>query len=468
MVKPLARCQRWGACLVLLGLSACNFAPVYQRPKADLKPTWTADAAAPSSPQQDIPWETLYTDERLRSLIRVAQSSNHDLRLAVSRMEEARAQWGVQRADQMPGVNASVGRVGSLTPAGVANTPVPFHINRYDANLSLLSFELDFWGRLANLSEAARLSYVASAEDQRVIRLGLISEVANAYFVLLESEQRSELLEQTLQTRERHVALTQRKRDVGAASDLDVNIAQGALSSAQSDAASMRRQLEQSRNALALLVGGRLPTPLPAGLSLASQNLNLQWGANLSSDVLLRRPDVRAAEQRLMAAHANIGVARATFLPRMQLTGALGSASTSLGGLFKSGSSQWSFTPNLQQPLFDGGRSARTVDLAEARKVQAVVQYEKTLQQAFREVSDLLVARDTLQQQLEALDSWSRTQQERLRLTTARYDNGATSQLEVLDAQRDALTAQQSQVLMLRQLLGTTAQLYKALGGGDS
>ena len=174
--------------------------------------------------------------------------------------------------------NASVGRVGSLTPAGVANTPVPFHINRYDANLSLLSFELDFWGRLANLSEAARLSYVASAEDQRVIRLGLISEVANAYFVLLESEQRSELLEQTLQTRERHVALTQRKRDVGAASDLDVNIAQGALSSAQSDAASMRRQLEQSRNALALLVGGRLPTPLPAGLSLASQNLNLQWG----------------------------------------------------------------------------------------------------------------------------------------------------------------------------------------------
>ena len=168
-----------------------------------------------------------------------------------------------------------------------------------------------------------------------------------------------------------------------------------------------------------MLVGGRLPTPLPAGLSLASQNLNLQWGANLSSDVLLRRPDVRAAEQRLMAAHANIGVARATFLPRMQLTGALGSASTSLGGLFKSGSSQWSFTPNLQQPLFDGGRSARTVDLAEARKVQAVVQYEKTLQQAFREVSDLLVARDTLQQQLEALDSWSRTQQERLQIGRA-------------------------------------------------
>ena len=169
-----------------------------------------------------------------------------------------------------------------------------------------------------------------------------------------------------------------------------------------------------------------------------------------------------------MATHANIGVARATFLPRMQLTGAVGSASTSLGGLFKSGSRQWSFTPNLQQPLFDGGRSARTVDLAQARQVQGVVQYEKTLQQAFREVADLLVARDTLQQQLTSLEAWSRSQQERLRLTQARFENGAANQLEVLDAQRDALTAQQSRIQMLRQLLVTTAQLYKALGGGDA
>ncbi len=455
-----------GACALLLG--GCNFAPVYQRPSAQLKPTWATEATAPSVPQQDIPWTSLFTDARLQALIRTAQTNNHDLRLAVSRMEEARALWGVQRADQLPGVNASVGRIGSLTPAGVANTAAPFHINRLDANLSLLSFELDFWGRLANLSEAARLNYVASTEDQRVIRLGLISEVANAYFVVLESEQRSHGLAQTQQTRERHLALTQRKRDVGAASDLDLSMAQGALASAQSDAAAMQRQLEQARHALVLLVGGQLPADLPAGLALASQNLSLQWGANLSSEVLLRRPDVRAAEQRLMAAHTNIGVARATFLPRMQLTGAVGSASTSLGGLFKSGSRQWSFTPNLQQPLFDGGRSARTVDLAQARQVQGVVQYEKTLQQAFREVADLLVARDTLQQQLTSLEAWSRSQQERLRLTQARFENGAANQLEVLDAQRDALTAQQSRIQMLRQLLVTTAQLYKALGGGDA
>ena len=468
MDKRTAIPRGWsvGACALLLALAGCNLAPLYQRPKADLKPTWSTEAA-PSAPQQDIPWESIYTDERLRVLIRTAQSNNHDVRLAVSRMEEARAQWGVQRADQMPGVNASLGRIGSLTPAGVANTAVPFHINRFDANLNLLSFELDFWGRVANLTEAARLNFVASSEDQRVIRLSLISDVANAYFAWLESEQRADLLARTVQTREQHLSLTQRRRDLGAASDLDVNMAQGSLASAQSDAAAMQRQLEQARHALTLLVGGRMPADLPAGAALQSQNLTLQWGANLSSEVLLRRPDVRAAEQRLMAANANIGVARAAFLPRMQLTGSVGSASTGLGGLFKSGSSEWSFTPNLQQPLFDGGRNARTVDLAEARKVQGVVQYEKTLQQAFREVADLLVARDTLQQQQASLETWSRSQQERLRLTEARYANGAANQLELLDAQRDALTAQQTQVQMLRQLLGTTAQLYKALGGGD-
>jgi multidrug efflux system outer membrane protein len=456
-------------CLALamaLSLAACNFAPKYERPHTELQRTWAADASLPAAPQQDIPWESLYTDERLRALIRLSLTQNHDLRLAVARMEEARAQWGVQRADQLPGVNASVGRVGSLTPAGVANTPVPFHINRVDASLSLLSFELDFWGRVANLTEAARRNYEATAEDRRVIHLGLISDVANAYFLLLESEQRASLLARTVQTRERHLNLSQRRRDAGAASDLDVSLAQGALANAQSDEAAMLRQREQARNALTLLVGGRLPADLPRGLPLASQNLGLQWGANLSSEVLLRRPDVLAAEQRLMAAHANIGVARAAFLPRMQLTGAVGSASTGLGGLFDSGSRTWSFTPSLQQPLFDGGRNASTLDMAQARQVQAVVQYEKALQQAFREVADLLVARDTLQQQLAALQAWSQSQQARLRLTEARYTQGAVSQLELLDAQRDALTAEQTQVQALRQLLGSTAQLYKALGGG--
>jgi multidrug efflux system outer membrane protein len=243
--------------------------------------------------------------------------------------------------------------------------------------------------------------------------------------------------------------------------------AQVALSAAQSEQLSTDRSLQQARNALAVLVGGRLPADLPAAVALDSQNLSLAWSADLSSDVLLRRPDVRAAEQRLVAANANIGVARAGFLPRLQLTGASGSSSTSLNGLFDPGSRSWNFMPTLQMPLFDWGRTTGNVDVAEARTVQAVATYEKTLQQAFREVADLLVARDTLQQQLNSQTRWLQSQQQRLRVMEVRYEQGAANQFELLDAQRDCLLAQQSRVQVLRQLLGATAQLYKALGGGE-
>jgi multidrug efflux system outer membrane protein len=261
--------------------------------------------------------------------------------------------------------------------------------------------------------------------------------------------------------------LTLRKQELGAASDVDVAAAQTALSTAQSDQLTTDRALQQARHALALLVGGRLPDDLPAAVALDAQQLSLTWGANLSSDVLLRRPDVRAAEQRLIAANANIGVARAAFLPRLQLTGTSGSASTSLNGLFDPGSRSWSFLPTLQMPLFDWGRTTGNLDIAEARKVQSVALYEKALQQAFREVADLLVARDTLQQQLESQTSWVQSQQQRLRVMEVRYEQGAADQFDLLDAQRDAMLAQQSRVQVLRQLLGTTAQLYKALGGGE-
>jgi multidrug efflux system outer membrane protein len=261
--------------------------------------------------------------------------------------------------------------------------------------------------------------------------------------------------------------LTLRKQALGAASDVDVAAAQAALSAAQSDQLTTDRALQQARNALALLVGGRLPADLPDALPLDAQNLSLAWGANLPSDVLLRRPDVRAAELRLIAANANIGVARAAFLPRLQLTGGSGSASNSLNGLFDSGSRSWSFVPTLQMPLFDWGRTTGNLDVAEARKVQSVAAYEKTLQQAFREVADLLVARETLQQQLASQTSWVQSQQQRLRVMDVRYEHGAANQFDLLDVQRDCLNAQQARMQVLRQLLGTTAQLYKALGGGE-
>lgn len=454
---------------IACALSACSLAPTYQRPQVELAKSWSESVSvSDTAPLQDLSWESIYTDEHLRGLIRAALERNHDLRIAVGRMQEARALWGAQGADQLPSATMSLGRTASLTPAGILNSgSAPVQINRYDANANLVSFEVDFWGRVADLTQAAKSNYQASAEDQRVVRMGLISDVANGYYLVQDLALRSQWGQQTMQGRQQLFDLTLRKQVLGAASDVDVAAAQTALSAAQSDQLTTDRNLQQARHALALLVGGRLPDGLPASIPLDSQTVSLTWGANLSSEVLLRRPDVRAAEQRLMAANANIGVARAAFLPRLQLTGASGNSSTSLGSLFDSGSRSWNFMPTLQMPLFDWGRTTGNLDMAKARQVQSVATYEKTLQQAFREVADLLVARDTLQQQLTSQTAWVQSQQQRLRVMQVRYEQGAANQFDWLDAQRDCLAAQQSRVQVLRQLLGTTAQLYKALGGGE-
>lgn len=457
------------ALAIVCALSACSLAPTYKRPDANLAPTWSAQKDATSTAQlQDIPWESLYTDEQLRGLIRSALERNHDLRIAVGRMQEAHGLWDVQGADRVPSANMSVGRTASLTPAGVINNPTATRINRYDANVNLVSFEMDFWGRVADLTQAAKSNYQATAEDQRTVRLGLISDVANGYYLVKDLELRNQWTAQNTLGRQQAYDLTVRKQDLGGASDVDVATAQAALTTAQTDQLTTERSLQQARNALALLVGGRLPDNLPAGVALDAQNVSLDWSANLASEVLLRRPDVRAAEQRLMAANANIGAARAAFLPRLQLTGSSGSASSSLNGLFDSGSRSWSFVPTLQMPLFDWGRTSGNLYVAHARKEQAVATYEKTLQQAFREVADLLVARDTLQQQLATQNNWVHGQLQRLRVMELRYAQGSANQFDLVDAQRDWLTAQQSRAQVLRQLLGTTAQLYKALGGGES
>jgi len=450
-------------------LSACSLAPTYKRPDAELAPSWNAQKEAQSTTQlQDIPWESLYTDEQLRVLIRTALERNHDMRIAIGRVQEARGLWDVQGADRVPSATASVGRTASLTPAGVINNPTATRIGRYDANVNLVSFELDFWGRVADLTQAAKSNYQATAEDERTVRLSLISDVANGYYLVKDLELRSQWGAQNTLGRQQAYDLTARKQTLGAASDVDVAAAQAALSAAQTDQLTTDRALQQARNALVLLVGGRLPDNMPASALLDAQNLSLSWSADLPSDVLLRRPDVRAAEQRLIAANANIGAARAAFLPRLQLTGSTGSASTSLNGLFDAGSRSWSFVPTLQMPLFDWGRTSGNLDVAHARKVQAVATYEKTLQQAFREVADLLVARDTLQQQLASQNNWVHGQQQRLRVMELRYAQGSANQFDLVDAQRDWFAAQQSRTQVLRQLLGTTAQLYKALGGGES
>ena len=471
MKRSAPSIQRWTQGIVFIacavGLASCSSPTPFQRPDAELPASWGRQAVVADPALPALAWPTLYTDESLQSLIKTALERNHDVRLALARIEEARALWGIQRADEVPNVALGASHTGARTPPLVQGNSVAINTRRYDIGLSLLSFELDVWGRVASLSEAARLNFQATEEDRRTIRITLVSDVANAYYALMEARQRMALLQKAEQSRAQVHELTQRKRTVGAANDLDVALTQTALMNARADMAAMQRQLEQASNALTLLVGGKLPDRWQEGLPLSMQSLDLTWGANLSSEVLLNRPDVRASEQRLRAAHANIHAARVAFLPRMQLTGLVGSASPAFNNLMGGGSQAWSFVPSLQLPIFDGGRVDAGVDLAQARKNQGVVAYEKTLQQAFREVADLLIARDTLSQQWQAQQAALEAQRERLRLTEVKHQAGAASLIEWLDAQRDALAAEQALVQTRRLWLGATGQLFKALGGGD-
>jgi multidrug efflux system outer membrane protein len=455
------------AVLSLLGLAlgACNLAPDYLRPPAPVPAAWPQDPAAGDRNVADLDWQTFFPDPRLRALIGAALANNRDLRLATARIAEARAQYGIQRADRLPTINLGADRSASLTPGDVNLTGRPLDQQRYDINLGVTSFELDFWGRVKNLGEAALRSYLSTEEARRAFRLSLIADVADAYLTLQEMDERTALARETVRTRQDVRDLTLRRRDAGIAGDLDALQADAALQSSLADLAALERQGAAAGNLLRLLVG-EVPGELPAGRRLTEQDIVADLAAGLPSEMLLRRPDVGAAEQALLAANASIGAARAAFLPRLSLTGAFGTSSVALSGLFDSGSRAWTFQPVLALPLFDAGRTRAGVDLAEARRVIAVAQYEKTIQQAFREVADLLVARDSLKRQLAAQEAAERSQSARLRLVDARYQVGIANHLELLDAQRDAYAAQQGTVQVRRQFLSALSRLYAALGGG--
>ncbi|MDD5299091.1 MAG: efflux transporter outer membrane subunit [Gallionella sp.] len=450
-------------------LGGCSQMPAYQRPAAPVSAAWP-DNAKPNGARQiaTTGWQQYFPDPRLQALISAALENNRDLRIATARIAEARAQYGVQQADRWPTLNLSAGRNASLTPGGASGfTTNPIHMQRYDVSLSVVSYELDFWGRVSSLNEAAKASYLATEAAQRAFRLSLIAEVANAYLSLLELRERAQLTAVTAKTRAETRELTARRRDLGVSSDLDFLQADGAYQAALAERASLERQQAAAENLLGLLVGQSLAEvkDLPAGRNLAAQDIAPDLIAGLPAEVLLQRPDVLAAEQQLIAANANIGAARAAFLPRITLTGSVGTASRSLSGLFGAGSRAWSFQPLISLPLFDAGRSAANVDVAEARKVIAVAEYEKTIQQAFREVADLLNAREKLAEQLAAQEANAQAQDQRLRLVEARYGVGIVSHLEVLDAQRESYAAQQGALQVRSIMLSAAAQLYKALAG---
>ncbi|WP_040124009.1 efflux transporter outer membrane subunit [Paraburkholderia xenovorans] len=464
---------RFASALVLaaaLGAGGCmSLAPHYVRPALPVPDTWATGSSADGTLSADatpaasrIDWRSYFPDAQLQALIEQALTGNRELRIAVQRVEEARATYGIRRADTLPTISAGGSYVRFRSPGGLLPGG-SFDGEAYQVGLMESNWELDFWGRVRNLKDAALEEFLASDAARRAATISVIANVADNYLLLRELDERIAVARETIASRAESLRIFRRRFEVGAISKLDLRQSEILFQQAQTLVA----QLEQSRatqaHALAVLVGA--PAPLqPAPLDDASVCPDLHAG--LPSSLLERRPDIVAAEHRLRAANANIGAARAAFFPRITLTGAVGSTSTDLQNLFASGSGAWIFTPNISLPIFDAGRNRSNLELAKAREGEAVAQYEETIQDAFRDVADALSARVWLATQVQAETDTLVAQSERARLARQRYDNGATPFLEVLDAQRDLLDARQQLIQTRRALLTSRVALYAALGGG--
>jgi NodT family efflux transporter outer membrane factor (OMF) lipoprotein len=455
--------------ILALTLAGCvNLAPKYERPAAPVAagfPTVegtvnSGNAVAAEAPA-NIAWQRFFTDARLQQLITLALANNRDLRVSILNIEQARAAYQIQRADRFPQVNLAVTGNRQST-AGDA----PFS-SVYQAGLAVSAFELDLFGRVRNLTDAALAQYLATEEARKAAQISLIASVANNYLALLADEEQLELTRQTLRTREESLRLTKLRFDNGVVSKLDLQQAISLVEGARAVLAQQVRLRAQDTNALTLLVGQTIPDNLPAGATLAVTNLP-DLPAGMPSDLLISRPDIRAAEQQLIAANADIGAARANYFPRISLTGTGGSASSELSGLFKSGSYGWTFAPQAILPLFDFGARRAGVESARAGRDVAVAQYEKSIQTAFREVADALAGQATFSEQVRAQQATAESESQRFKLSDLRYRSGTASYLDLLDAQRSLFVAQQSAIEANLARLQNQVTLYRVLGGGWS
>lgn len=473
MMSP-TQSARLGAMTVLsLVLGACSLAPTYQRPSApvpDQFPIVAAGAAASAQPGGDLPaWRDVFQDPRLQVLIELALHNNRDLRIAIQRVEEARAQFGIARSDLFPtvgvGGNGQVTRLPENMRAGSDSSSVS---RTYMAGVGMTSFELDFFGRVRNLSEAAYQQYLSTEQARRTVQLGLVAQTAEAYFNLRSAQSLHELMDKTLTAREGSLQLVQARFDVGVASDLDLAQAQAQLDTVRADLVAAQRGIEQANNALQLILGTPVPEDLPKALPFGRDQLLAALPAGLPSQLLERRPDIIGAEHALMAANAQIGAARAAFFPSISLTGLLGFASPELGALFGGSHRYWQFSPQIQMPLFAGGGIRGNLDLAKARNNIAVASYEKAIQTAFREVSDGLAGEATYSRQLDAVRATEASALKALNLSQIRYETGIDSFLQVQTAQVNLYGVQQQFIQLGTAALFNRVELYKALGGGWS
>ncbi len=463
--------------LLILGLilsswvSGCNLAPQYTRPEAPVPAEWptgsaykenkTANGAASAS---ELTWREFFTDERLQKIIETALNNNRDLRVAALNVEKARALYGIQRAELLPTVDA-------FGSGGKQRTFINFFGNgqtitteQYSVNLGL-AWEIDFFGRLRNLEDSALEEYFATEQAHRSAQILLVSEVASAYLTFAADRENLQIAQSTLDTQQAAYNLIRRRYEIGLAPELDLQQAQTRVDAARVDVFLYTRLVAQDEAALNLLVGSPVSSRLlPADLSSVRQPTEISAG--VSSEVLLNRPDILQAENLLKAANANIGAARAAFFPRIALTASAGTASEELSGLFKSGSDVWSFTPQAVMPVFDA-RVWSAFDVSKTEREIALAQYEKSIQQAFKEVVDTLAVQGTVEGQISAQQSLVNAAAETYRLSNARYIKGIDSYLGVIDAQRSLYSAQQGLVSLRLTRLANQVKLYAVLGGGS-
>lgn len=452
------------ALAVSLALSGCSTLEPRSTEVAPAIPSqWPAavTAGAPATPTAevaDIGWRDFFVDPRLQAVITQSLENNRDLRVAVLNVERARAQYRIQRADRVP----AVGGQGQMTRSG-GDAPVT---EQFSANLGVVEFELDLFGRVRNLSQAALQQYFAEAANRRSAQLSLVAEVANAWLTLGADSEQLRIAQATLATYEDSLRLTEARRELGGASALELSQTRTLVETARTDVARFAGQVAQDRNALVLLAGGPVDATLLPQAEVTEVASVRPLPAGMPGDVLLRRPDVMAAEHVLLSANANIGAARAAFFPSISLTGSIGSASSELSGLFDSGTRVWSFIPKLNLPIFQGGKLRANLGMATADRDIALAQYERAIQSGFREAADALALNESLDAQLSSQQALVAAAEQAQRLSQARYDAGLDSFLTLLDARRTAYTARQSLVSTQLAQQSNQVALYKVLGGG--
>lgn len=465
---------KYMALALALLLPGCSMAPNYVRPEAPVAQAWpdgfmpagTVLAQPTEAMAADIGWKQFFTDPHLQRLIALALDNNRDLRVSALNIERARGLYQIQRADLLPGIEATGESSNKGLPADLSSRGERTVSRQDSVMVGMSSYELDFFGRIQSLRDQALENYLGTEEAYRSAHITLVSEVAMAYLTLVADRERLTIAQDTLKSQKASYDMIKRRFDVGVSSELDLWQAQTSVDTARVDIARYTGQVAQDLTALGVLAGVKVtPDMLPAR-SLSELPLWPELPVGLPSEVLLRRPDILQAEHTLKAANANIGAARANFFPRITLTAGIGTASDDLSNLFDGGTGMWNFLPQIRLPLFEGGRNVANLRVSETDKKIAVANYEKAIQNGFREVADALILRISLANQLTAQESLFKATSEAYRLSGERYNQGIDSYLAVLDSQRAMYSSQLNLVTVRENREQNLIQLYRALGGG--